>query len=278
MQIPSVRERAIRALIAAFDEASGGAARDDRGYVANISDNFAPGLNWKMIEPAFRDGAGQETIARRGRRPKMLAVHSSSALAVNVFGPWVDRPSEVSLLGGSGFDDLKFERRCPTGLRGTPPHLDVFLSAEESVVGIESKCLETLSEHDVRFSVAYDRLADKNTPWSRLIRELNSFPNAYRFLDVAQLVKHALGLAHTFPKKVKTLLYLYWEPVNWREFDEFRRHREEIARLADAVGGASVRFVAKSYPELWAEWGEDNLPTARHDHLEWLRRRYVVDI
>ena len=71
------------------------------------------------------------------------------------------------------------------------------------------------------------------------------------------------------------LLYLLWEPVNWNDFDVFKNHREEIENFANQVKGSTVKFVAKSYPELWIEW--DNQKDIS-DHAANLRSRYSLSI
>ena len=43
---------------------------------------------------------------------------------------------------------------------------------------------------------------------------LRAEPEQYLFLDAAQLVKHYLGLNHTYPLKRRVLVYLYWEAAN----------------------------------------------------------------
>jgi hypothetical protein len=95
-------------------------------------------------------------------------------------------------------------------------------------------------------------------------------------LDAAQLVKHSLGLAHSGGDNTAVLLYLYWEPLNWKDVPECVEHRAEIQRFAYGVASESVRFAALSYPELWNEWErEASAPAA---HIDALRRRYAVKI
>ena len=86
------------------------------------------------------------------------------------------------------------------------------------------------------------------------MQRLRKSPKTYRWLDVAQLIKHAFGLAYTFPNRPVTLLYLYWEPSNPDMFPMFDEHRREIARFAEAIAGDGPKFVSMSYPELWQRW------------------------
>ncbi len=79
----------------------------------------------------------------------MLALHSSSALAVNFFDYWTDR-DKTTVLSALGIDpedgaSLDFEAQFHTGLGGTPPHLDVAITHDTGcVIAVESKFTEHL--------------------------------------------------------------------------------------------------------------------------------------
>jgi hypothetical protein len=96
---------------------------------------------------------------------------------------------------------------------------------------------------------------------------------------VAQLIKHYLGLSKQYESQNcrKVLFYLFWEPVNWKEIDVFVKHRQEIKEFADKVEGTSIEFVSQSYLELWTEW-ENKLGSKYKEHLEHLRKRYVISV
>ena len=61
----------------------------------------------------------------------MRTLHSSSALAAKFSDFWTNRDKDPLLtaigIDGETPEPLRFERRFPTGLKGTPPHLDVTL-------------------------------------------------------------------------------------------------------------------------------------------------------
>ena len=99
----------------------------------------------------------------------------------------------------------------------------------------------------------------------------------YGWLDAAQLVKHAFGLAHTFPDGLLVLLYLYWEPRNAERFPIFVEHRREIDAFSERVARSRPSFRAMSYPELWCTWSE-NAPSWLTAHLDAMRARYEVDL
>jgi hypothetical protein len=107
------------------------------------------------------------------------------------------------------------------------------------------------------------------------MRRLVERPRTYRWLDAAQLVKHAFGIAYTFPDQPTTLLYLFPEPSNPEEYPIFAEHRAEVARFAASISGDEPNFVAMSYPELWKSWEtySDPFPV----HVDRLRARYGVE-
>jgi hypothetical protein len=103
------------------------------------------------ISDDFGSGAGRELDR------KLCAAHSSAALVVYTFGPWRKEPESLRIAGASGFRNIRFEMTFPTGLGGTPPHLDLFADGD-SIVAIESKCTEWMDSKPAVFSDCYDRL------------------------------------------------------------------------------------------------------------------------
>ena len=143
------------------------------------------------------------------------------------------------------------------------------------------RCIEYLSRRKSAVAPSYDRLLAATPalePWHRLLEQLRASPTMYRHVDLGGLVKYALALGRTFPDRLTTLLYLFWEPLDANQFDEFRRHRAELAALGDAVRDARVRFQAASFEALWREWTERRSPPWLADHVARLRARYSVSI
>jgi hypothetical protein len=81
-----------------------------------------------------------------------------------------------------------------------PPHLDVIGQGPSGLVAIESKCTEYLTPKPARFSERYETaITDESAsgPWyGEMFRLKGAEDVGYRFLDAAQLIKHAFGLAH----------------------------------------------------------------------------------
>jgi hypothetical protein len=251
-----------------------GIAMDDRGYAAEAIQNLIEGVRSADFEADLQQGDGHEL------KGKFRAAHSSSALAVNTFAPFRSRLAALTLAGGGGFTNLCFERKCPHGLLGRrPPNLDVVVESPSGIVAIESKCLEHLGSHTAKFAPAYhaeitDRRRDM--PWFREMLRLTAAPRSYRWLDAAQLIKHAFGLAHTFVDRPVTLLYLFWEPSNPEAHATFAEHRVEVARFAASIRGSGPDFIAMSYPELWRTWRVECSATWLRAHIDRLDRRYGV--
>jgi hypothetical protein len=179
------------ALARAFPHARPGGALDDKGYVSDAAKNVIEGVHLIDFEADLRQGDGNELEG------KFRAAHSSSALGVNNFAPFKSRPAELMLPAGGGFASIQFERKCPHGLIGRrSPNLDVLADGEGGIVAIESKCLEYLSSHKAEFSPAYNlEIQDRRrqTGWFQEMEHLTKEPATYRWLDAAQLVKHAFG-------------------------------------------------------------------------------------
>jgi hypothetical protein len=235
----------------------------------------------RRISDLLIDGVRHEHLPDSIDRSRARSPQSAAALAINTFLPWQRAPEQLPLAGWSGFDAVQFEVRCPTGLRGTPPHLDLLALRGEVAVAATVRCIEYLSRRKTAVAPSYDGLLAATPgldPWRRQLERLRHEPNRQRHLDLGALVRFALALGRTFPERPTRLLYLYWEPLNAAEFSEFGRHRGEAAELTGAVGDARVTFDAQSFEEMWSEWATRATPAWLPDHVDRLRARYSVQI
>lgn len=244
---------------------------DTHGYALRPELNLIPGVQLDDIQADFLQGTGNELAG------KFRAAHSSSALAANTFGPWRVHPQSLHLLDKTGFEILQFEKQCPTGLGGFPPNLDLLVENPTVVIGVESKFLEFLSPKQPKFTDSYtrDNLPQMESCWAELIDDLKEGPKQY--LDAAQLVRHYLGLRNQpgYREKKIVLLYLFWEPENWEEFEEYRQHRQELAAFQEKVSPSDVTVVWMTYPQLWTSWDKQDLYP---DHTGEIRKRYLLPI
>lgn len=269
------RTRALRALARALENHRPSIMLDGAGYTGTGTDNLLDTVLADDFEADLRQGSGSELAT------KFRAAHSSSALAVNAFAPFRRFLPDLAVAARRGFTTMAFERKCPSGLDGTPPNLDLVVESSDHVLAIESKCVEYLTPKTAAFSPAYfEKITDgrRDSGWFREMVRLRSEPRAYQCLDAAQLIKHAFGLAHSFQGRPVTLLYLWWEPANADADPVFGLHRAEIAAFADRVSGSFPAFASMSYASLWKEWGDAGPPDWLARHLSDLRARYAVAV
>ncbi len=227
-----------------------------------------------------------EGVAERELPPSLDPVrfdspHSGMALTVNSFVPWRRTLDLLPLGGRTGFDAIQFDVRCPTGLRGTPPHLNLLALRPDHAIAVVVRSVEYLTRRRSTIAAAYDDLLTETpglTPWLRQLIEWRRDRLSYRHVDLPALVKYATALRRTFPDRPATLLYLFWEPLDASAYGEFRDHREELLNLVDGIHGAQVGFAAESFDELWHGWSDRPAPAWIAGHVARLRSRYAVSL
>jgi hypothetical protein len=277
-ELGTLQRRAQLALAGPLLESGIALDRDRR--CERLEDNLATPLSasaLRQVRADFGSGAGGELHATVDRRPKLHSAHSSSALAVSTFGSFLDMIGALEVAGTASFEALRFEAKLPTGVRGTPPHLDVVATGAAGRLAVESKCTEYLAPKLASFSDAYERLAATMDPsWRALYELLLRQPGHFRLLDAAQLVKHYWGLSNTRAGGTDVLLYIYWEPLDADAHETFAEHRDEVEEFSGRVGDPDCRFVALSYRELWQRWTRAGGWHA--EHVAAQRRRYGVSV
>lgn len=267
-----MRRQARKALKDALEDFAPTVTLDGKGYTPSLRDNLLPAVRVGDFEKDLRQGDGNELD------DKLRVAHSSSALVVNCFAPFRRHIGDLSLLDHQEFKSIRFERKCRTGLSGKSPNLDVLVESSNVVIGIESKLTEHLNKHRAEFSPAYrDKIRDdrRKQGWFREMLRLMKNCERYVWLDAVQLIKHAFGLAHTYPGCKTTLLYLYWEPVGSEDCPIIAEHRQEVEDFAARIKGSTPSFRALSYSELWESWTA-TAPGWLSQHLKRLRARYEI--
>lgn len=223
---------------------------------------FLPGVPAPAVTAALRRSPGNELASGKFASPE-----SSAALAVNGFGWFLHRPEALPPLPGVPMGqpqavEVEAEMHFPWR-GGRHPWLDAAIETATTLVGVESKRYEPFRPgKTVEFSPAFDRdWGPGMAPFDRLRHALTTGQGGYRSLDAAQLVKHAFGLHHQAQRRGRgaVLVYLYAEPPHWasgKPVDPARiaLHREEVARFAAAVHGASVTFAPLTWAALLDQW------------------------
>lgn len=252
---------------------------------------FLPGLPVEKICAALNTAAGNEIESG-----KFLSPESSSALAANAFGWFLEHPTDMPALPGLEHAgpvrkvELEAEMRFPW-VGGKHPWLDAAVTTDTHLIGVESKRYEPFrsGKKAPGFSDAYRRpvWGDDMSRYSAVREAMMAGALRYEALDAAQLVKHAYGLRSVVSRdggyhwgRRPVLVYLFAEPVRWangRAVDPARKatHRLEIKDFATRVAGDEVDFLAFDYCMLVSAWteGHDQRLVA---HAEALIRAFDI--
>ncbi len=223
---------------------------DNQGYVVQLNDNLFMPLGPGAIQD-FQAGAGGELNGN------MYALHSSSALVVNVFDYWrlYDHTGPIFSticphLAQHAVEDIRFEAPVPINWpvppqgRHIPPHLDVLITFRDrttpdskKVVAFESKFREPYGQNQGNFQHIYldpgnAGLWEGLAPLQEVATQIHDGQVLFHRLKVAQLIKHVLGLKSQFGVPNFELLYLWYAvpgPAAVQHAQEIRRF-ELLAR------------------------------------------------
>lgn len=287
---PTILDRAKTALRDACNNYRGGSVQFHTAskslYVQNLDDNFLWGLRL----------GNQATAYSPDEIYKMHATHSSATMIFNIFGPWAPAGGSGLVIGGRyDFVKVGFEVRLDPGLGTEPPHLDAVLEwrcngGRKGIMGVEGK----LTEH-----IRATSRVNPSRPISPTYRNIAGFSQLepilvsrdWHHLDVAQLVKHILGLEFIGRNKKfnqVVLLYLYWEPLNRPLLQPFETHRDEIDlfrnQYQNTIWSERVIFEPVALPDLVGQWDASRngmSPTISQyvgQHLRGLEGRYLIQI
>ncbi len=225
--------------------------------------DFLPGVPTDAVLAALQRSPGNEVASRKFDSPD-----SSSALAVNAFGWFLERPALLPPLPGVPMGqpvavEIEAEMRFPwTG--GRHPWLDVAVTTGTSLVGVEAKRYEPFRPAKASaFSEAYDSRdwGPGMAQYDALRADLSAGRLRFRHLDGVQLVKHAYGLRNQARKRGlgAVLVYLHAAPASWAngkpvDPGAIRAHAAEVAQFGARVKGADVVFVPVRWADLLHQW------------------------
>jgi len=256
-----------------------GVGYDAHVCVRELDDNLRAPLDRVALAEFQR---GSELTPGTARPARLYSLCSSAALVVNVFGYWRGRDQTPLLqalgIAGPGGTRLAFEEPLPTGLPGDPPTVDVALYRPDGrCIAVESKFAEWLTPQSRGKRVLKDKYFTQGAPvWSAaglphcqaLAEELQDGRERVKFLNVPQLLKHALGLANN-GLRTSTLVYLYYD----RPGREAATHRAEIDRVAARVG-ADVELRVATYQVLFGALRDT--PGLERGYVDYLAQRYFA--
>ena len=252
-------------------------------YTLSIGENLFGGKLHKLVADDFKDGAGGEL---KGKIPTISALHSSAALAVNLFQYWViqnDFESLARILNVPTRDITsgKFEDKFPVCIDPEsqgfqkPPHLDFALRYKRrACVGVECKLFEPhgrLDHTPLRKPYLALKEAWEDIPACRaLAKKMADGQAGYHRLGVSQLLKHILGMKFYAPTKKVRLIYLYLDAIG----DEAAEHRDEIRRFEEAIATDPIRFVPLTVQDFIHRAGR-SMRQKHGNYVDYLSERYL---
>ena len=251
--------------------------RGRKVYTTKLHENlFHPLTLQSRID--LESGDGGELNGTETRPAKIQALHSSSALGINLFDYWRNSADFSTITSSSGLSrkgrvfsgDIRFEHKLPIDRRFRfSPNMDAVIlphSGTFKCYAIECKFTEAYSS---RGHGGLDpKYFENENIWEGLItiRQLadtiSPDDKRFQFLHAAQLIKHILGLNRKYGKSSYRLLYLYYDALGESGF----RHRQEVDEFTRIARSDGVAFHHTTYQELITR-----LAQYREQHPEYVR-------
>jgi hypothetical protein len=250
----------------------------DGRYTIRLEDNIFGGEFHPETWKEYTRGKGHEL---EGKRAHMKALHSSSALVVNVFDYWRRQNRIKDIAGCCGVEgsvtDMEFEKTHPIkGVEGTPPHLDIEFAVVVRLA-IESKFTETYRRATRRplAKTKLDVYLENDDIWGDMpklkdlaqdIVQQSGTGTEFQYLDVHQLIKHILGLKCSYGRGF-SLLYL-WYKIDSKEATQ---HDQELAGFRNRIN-SDLSFRTMTYQGLFESI--KHIPNVDTSYLKYLEQRY----
>lgn len=255
-------------------------------YTNVLNDNLFMPLSAKVLKE-IRAGDGGELTDTANKKAKMCALHSSSALGINVFQYWLNKNiNDITYClglcrkGSNKSEKIIFEKKCKISEKfNFDPNLDVFIKNIDGekikAYGIECKFSEA---YGARKHPGLKPQYLKEDIWEglynirKLAEQLSPNDNQYKHLHPAQLIKHILGLRkdeNNNPRDFR-LLYLWYDVPGF----DGERHRREIEEFSKYVKADKIKFHSISYQELIIKLNKE-FYGEHEDYVIYLSDRYL---
>jgi len=247
-------------------------------YVPNLDENLFMPLDHDVLEN-FSAGDGNE-LSSADNPGKMQAVHSSSALGVNIFHYWKFQNQIPVIAAACGFCrkgnniswHIVFEDKYPISEKFQfSPNIDVVIHNSDKAkfkrFAIECKFSEAyggrrhggLDEKYLQIEKIWEDIPDLHS----FGKSISPDDESFKHLHPAQLIKHILGLKRQFGKNGFRLLYLWYDVPG----EEGARNRKEIEAFTHIAKRDSIKFHALSYQKLIIKLANEY----RNEHGEYAR-------
>ena len=259
--------------------------RGRASYTINLDSNlFRPLL--PDIRTSFATGDGNE-LGTSGLPGKMQAIHSSSALGVNIFQYWKSIsavPVIAALCGlcrkGSEVScDIQFEEKYPINDSfGFHPNIDVVIhnkpGAKIQRFAIECKFSEAYGVY--KHTGLKQKYMDCGDIWDDIptlrafAERISPDDKEFKHLHPAQLIKHILAMKRQFGPGGFRLLYLWYDVLG----EQGKCHQDEIIEFAKAAEGDGIKFHALSYQKLIVKLAKQ-CRSNHQDYVRYITGRYL---
>ncbi len=254
-------------------------------YTINVDHNlFQPLL--PDVRASFAAGDGSE-LGSGGLPGKMQAIHSSSALGVNVFQYWKSASAAPVIASACGLCregsdvsyDIQFEEKYPINdTFGIHPNIDVVIhnkpEAKFKRFAIECKFSEAYRTH--RHGGLKQKYLDCADIWDD-IPNLRAFAERispddkqFQHLHPAQLIKHILAMKRKFGRGGFRLLYLWYDVLG----EQGKCHQDEVQEFVSVTSGDGIKFHSLTYQKLIATLATQ-LRSTHQEYVRYITERYL---
>jgi hypothetical protein len=261
-----------------------------QAYTQTLPENLFEPMDSSVCDD-IKKGNGGELKGNINSSAKMNAVHSSSAIGVNIFQYWktsgkIENISHACRLcekQNKTQKDIRFEQKFPiSNAFQIHPNIDVVIEnnddAQYKVFAIECKFSEAYSKRrDGKKGFDPKYFNNDIIPlWNNipnlniLAKTISPIDNEFKFLDSSQLIKHILGLKKMYGKNSFRLLYLWYDVLG----EEGHEHRKEIERFTEYTKADNVKFSAISYQEV-ITFLANNYYDSNEKYIDYIADRYL---
>lgn len=262
--------------------------------ITNGRHAYTETIGKNLFEPLFSEtkteinnGDGGELKGNATHSAKMCAIHSSSAIGVNVLQYWKNKtiPDIAYALGlcrknNKSAIRISFEQKFKISNKFSfDPNIDavIYNGKKDKIKAFGIEC---------KFSEAYSSRKHPGLKKRYLIEipeQWKDIPNLFEFaktispddgiyhhLHPAQLIKHILGLKNKYGKSGFRLLYLWYDVLG----AEGCEHRKEIEKFTEITKLDNIKFHSISYQELIIKMQKE-FYKGNENYINYITDRYL---
>lgn len=254
--------------------------RGEKVFTKKPEDNYFQKLS-KDSEQEIKQGDGKE-LGSSNEPGKIQALHSSSALGINIFEYWKVNKKFSTIakaldIPTRDIESIVYEKKYEIFKEAKKhPNIDVSFNYNNGfVVAIECKFTEPFQTRKHDYGLKGKYIKDFNR-WNeipnikKIADKISPEDNKFEFLHCAQLIKHVLGLLTQKKDKNKfKLMYLYYPAF----FENNKKYEDEIGAFADAMLKDNIKFRSLSWQEVIRKL-QNNREPEDQNYFDYIFKRY----